>query len=224
MYPDDRVLIAIMNNHDDWARVQTEGWYRIPAKKAPEIVPNIDILAFYFTAKFGTDRYAIHFYAEVDGHELVTRRDLFPHQADHPRASDWYYKLMLGPVEHRIPPITSNKWRRITFIETTGDRFDNAVEINDLFDNQSPMGQLYIKLKEEGVNVEQFWTIQENKTAYTVDLAVSSNNVWLPVNITKQDKAPPDTLQLSDTDSVEANMAQITLALDAEDALKSRGM
>lgn len=216
MYSDDRVLVAIMNNHDDWARVQTEGWYRIPAKKAPEIVPNIDILAFYFTAKFGADRYAIHFYADVNGHELVTRQDLFPHQPNHPRAGDWYYKLMLGPLQYRIPPITSNKWRRITFIETTGDRFDNAVEINDLFDKQSPMGELYVKLKEEGFNVEQFWTVQENKATYTVDLAVLSKNTWLPINLTDQDKAPADTLQLSNTASVEANMARVTSALDAE--------
>ena len=30
MYPDDRVLVAIMNNLDDWQRVQDEHWYRIP--------------------------------------------------------------------------------------------------------------------------------------------------------------------------------------------------
>ena len=37
MYPDDQVLVAIMNNRADWERVQGEGWYRIPAKKAPSI-------------------------------------------------------------------------------------------------------------------------------------------------------------------------------------------
>ena len=29
IYPDDRVLVAIMNNQKDWQRVLDEGWYRI---------------------------------------------------------------------------------------------------------------------------------------------------------------------------------------------------
>jgi hypothetical protein len=49
IYPDDRVLVAVMNNLEDWQRVQEQGWYRLPVKHAPQSVPNIDILAFYFT-------------------------------------------------------------------------------------------------------------------------------------------------------------------------------
>jgi hypothetical protein len=47
IYPDDRVLVAVINNLEDWQRVQDEQWYRIPTKHAPEPVPNIDILAFF---------------------------------------------------------------------------------------------------------------------------------------------------------------------------------
>ncbi len=36
IYPDDRVLIAIMNNIEDWQRAQDEGWYRIPQKHVPK--------------------------------------------------------------------------------------------------------------------------------------------------------------------------------------------
>jgi hypothetical protein len=49
IYPDDRILVAIMNNKQDWQRVLDEGWYRIPAKHAPQGAPNFDYLAFYFT-------------------------------------------------------------------------------------------------------------------------------------------------------------------------------
>ena len=49
IYPDDRVLIAIMNNKKDWQRVLDEGWYRLPVKNAPEGTPSFDWLAFYFT-------------------------------------------------------------------------------------------------------------------------------------------------------------------------------
>ena len=213
MFPDDLVLVAIMNNPADWERVQTGGWYRIPAKRAPQIVPNMDWLAFYFTARFGPDRYAVHYYAAVAGHELVTRRDLLPHQPDHPRAGDWYYKLILGPLQHKLPPIISNKWRRITFITTTGDRFENAQEINDLFDRQSPMGQLYVTLKEEGYLVEQFWNIQEGEAEYTVDLAVATEKGWLPINLTARQQRPQHTLQLAEKTSLEERVAQIRQAL-----------
>ena len=49
IFPDDRVLIAIMNNKPDWRRVQEEGWYRLPARSAPPETPHFDYLAFYFT-------------------------------------------------------------------------------------------------------------------------------------------------------------------------------
>jgi hypothetical protein len=64
--------------------------------------------------------------APVEGHELVTRRDLFPAEPDHPRAGQWYYQLQLGPLEHKLPPIVANRWRRVTFIVTSGDRFMEA--------------------------------------------------------------------------------------------------
>ncbi len=148
MYPEDRVLVAVMNNLHDWDIAQTKSWYRIPVKKAPPDIPNIDYLAFYFTAKFGADKWAVHYYAPVEGHELLTRTQLFPHQLNHPRAGNWYYKLMLGPLQHKLPPIISKKWKRITFILTTGDRFENALEISDFFQRQSPSGRQYVTLKE----------------------------------------------------------------------------
>ena len=213
MLPDDQVLVAIMNNLADWERVQEEGWYRIPAKKAPKAVPYVDYLAFYFTAKFKSDRYAIHHYASVEGHELIRRQDLFPQQPDHPRANDWYYKISVGPLLHKLPPIVSNKWRRITFIETTGDRFENALEINDLFERDSPLGRLYVTLKEAGYQVEQFWNVQEGGVAYQVDLAIATEQGWLPVNLGVRRASPPHGLQLSESASLEACVTQIKQTL-----------
>ena len=148
IYPDDRILVAVMNNLEDWKRVQDEQWYRIPVKHAPEPVPNIDHIAFYQTKVFGPDKWAIHYYAPVTGHELVARRDLIPSEPDHKRAGDWYFKLILGELQHKLPPILTHKWRRISFILTTGDRFEAAKEMSDLFVDQSPAGQLYVTLKE----------------------------------------------------------------------------
>jgi hypothetical protein len=129
----------------------------------------------------GFERWVIHYYAPIQGHELVTRRDLIPSEPDHPRASNWYYALQLGPLEHKLPPIVANRWRRVTFIVTSGDRFMEALEINDLFVQESPAGQLYVRLKEMGIQVEREWWIDEEGAAYIVDLALPVGDSWLPV-------------------------------------------
>jgi hypothetical protein len=114
----------------------------------------------------------LRYYAPIQGHELVTRRDLIPTEPDHPRAGNWYYALQLGPLEHELPPIVSHRWRRVTFIVITGDCFMNALEINDLFEQENPAGQLYVRLKEMGIQVEREWWINEEGTTYIVDLAL----------------------------------------------------
>ena len=154
IYPDDRVLVAIMNNLEDWQRVQDEGWYRIPVKHAPAPVPQVDIIAFYMTKAFGDDKWAVHYYAGVQGHELLTRRDLLPSQPDHKRANKWYYKLELGPLQHKIPPIVADRRRRVTFIYTTGDRFEAATELGDLLKDEAPGGYPFVTLKEERASAD----------------------------------------------------------------------
>jgi hypothetical protein len=89
--------------------------------------------------------------------------------------------LQLGPLEHKLSPIVANRWRRVTFIVTSGDRFMNALEINDLFEQESPVGQLYVRLKEMGIAVEREWWIDEEGIAYVVDLALPIEGGWLPV-------------------------------------------
>jgi hypothetical protein len=113
----------------------------------------------------------------------VTRRDLLPSEPNHPRAGQWYYKLQLGPLQHKSPPIVSARWRRITFIVTTGDRFMEAVEINDLFEQESLAGQLYVKLREMGMEVEREWMVSEGRSTYVVDLALLHADDWLPVTL-----------------------------------------
>ena len=92
----------------------------------------------HYTKVFKDDKWAIHYYAPIRGHELVTRCDLVPDEPDHRRAGQWYFKLQLGPLEHKLPPIVANRWRRVTYIVTNGDRFMNAHEINDPFEQESP--------------------------------------------------------------------------------------
>ncbi len=128
---DARILVCLINDPRDLEIARWDHWYRIPVKRAP---PDFlaDYMAFYLTADFGDEKWAIHEYASVRGHELVRRADLFPDQSNHPRANDLYYKMQLGPLERLPRPILSLKWRRITFIQTTGDRFMHALEIGEL--------------------------------------------------------------------------------------------
>jgi hypothetical protein len=65
----------------------------------------------YSTKAFKENRWAIRYYAPIQGHELVARRDLIPSEPDHPRAGNWYYALQLGPLEHKLPPIVANRRR-----------------------------------------------------------------------------------------------------------------
>jgi hypothetical protein len=124
----------------------------------------------------------LRYYAPIHGHELLTRRDLIPSEPEHARAGNWYYAFQLGPLEHKLPPIVSARWRRVTFIVTSGDRFMAAAEINDLFEQESPAGQLYVRLKELDIAVEREWGIDEEGIAYIVDLALPVENGWLPVS------------------------------------------
>ncbi len=137
MYPEDRVLVAYVPRPDDFARIEREGWYRIPLDFAPKGL-YAEYFAFYFGRSFGDAKWAIHYYASTLGQELFRRRDLLPDEPDHPRADKIYYKVQLGPLQRLERPIISLRWRRITFIHTTWDRFQDAREINDLFVEGEP--------------------------------------------------------------------------------------
>ena len=81
--------------------------------------------------------------------------------------------MQLGPLEHKIPPIVATRWRRVTFIVTGGDCFMEAIQINDLFEQEGPADQLFVRLKELGIQVEREWWTDEEVAVYVVDLAVS---------------------------------------------------
>src|SRR5262245_24779827 len=133
MNADDVVLVALVNNTHDWELIQRERWYRIPTKHAPKQFSGAQYLAFYFGRAFGERKWSIAEYAEVRGHELARRRDLLPDESDHPRADELYYKLQLGSLQAREPPIVSKRGRRVLFLWTTWEKFSTAHEFNDLF-------------------------------------------------------------------------------------------
>lgn len=176
MYPEDRVLVTYLPKLADFTAIQEVGWYRIPQRHAPKGL-YAEYFAFYFGREFGPEKWAIHYYAAQQGHELVTRLSLLPDQPTHPRAHELYYKVQLGPLQRLERPILSLRWRRITFIHTTWDRFQDATEINDLFINGGHyVDRLYIALKDRGIQAERNYRIQEAGSTYKLALTVPCQN------------------------------------------------
>lgn len=173
MYPEDRVLVGVMTRPKDLEIARAQRWYRIPQDKAPRGV-DAEYIAFYFTAAFGDAlKWGIHYYARRAGHELVRRRDLLPDEPDHPRADQPYYKIQLGPLQRKTPPITNQSWRRVTFIHTTWDRFQAARDIKDLLSADPRfVDRVYHALKETGLRPVRNYRYEQGGDEYRVDIAL----------------------------------------------------
>lgn len=191
MYPEDRVLVGVMPHPRDLELAREQHWYRVPARSAPQGI-HAEYVAFYFTGAFGPDlRWAIHYYARRTGHELVRRVDLLPDEPSHPRASERYYKLQLGPIKQKDPPIVSLRWRRIAFIQTTWDRFVAAREINDLFSTDDAfVDRIYHALKARGIQPERQVEVGGGQNSRTVDLLIPCREGAVMLSSGQQQPAP----------------------------------
>lgn len=130
--PTALILVAVMTNPRDLEIARLLGWYRVPLRKAPKLI-EVDALAFYQTSGFGEDhRWRIEYFAPLRGHELTTRRELLRDEPDHPRAQEEYYRLQLGPLQRLPEPIPAGRWRRVTFLYSTGARLAAARSLRDL--------------------------------------------------------------------------------------------
>jgi hypothetical protein len=145
------VLVVIMPETRDMEIARVLGWYRVPLRRAPKVI-GVDYLAFYQPGAFGPDqRWQVSSYARVLGYELTTRAELFRDQADHPRAHEEYYKISLGPLETLPQPIPAGRWRRLTFLYTTGDLLMRAQSLKDLVVRSEEREILWRALRERAL-------------------------------------------------------------------------
>lgn len=183
MNPDDIVLVALVNHIRDLELAEKEHWYRIPERRAPKFFSGAQYVAFYLASAFGDRKWSICEYADVRGHELVKRRDLIPEEPDHERADDQYFKLQIGPLVKREPPIVSRRGRRILFLWTSWEKFSKAQEINDLFQKGVAQDRLWRALKECDLDTERQVLVREGKTRYRVDFLIYCPNGRVGVSI-----------------------------------------
>lgn len=157
--PTSLILVCLLPTPRDLEIARLLGWYRIPLRTSPKVVA-VDYLAFYQPAAFGERGGQIEFVAPVRGHELTTRGELLKDEVDHPRAREEYYKIQIGALEKLSQPITADKWKRLTFLYTTGEYLLNAKTLNDLVVDGDERPLLWQSLRERA----------ENAQLYTVDL------------------------------------------------------
>lgn len=150
------ILVAVVTDPRDLEIARLLGWYRIPLRHAPKVV-SVDYLAFYQTGNFGEEhRWQIEMIAPVRGHEMATRAELLRSESDHPRAKEEYYKIQLGPLEVLPAPIKAGKWRRLTFLYTTGDLLMNAHSLSDLVVRTEERSLLWRSLRERALKDGQY--------------------------------------------------------------------
>jgi very-short-patch-repair endonuclease len=160
-----------MNNARDWGIVQNELWYRVPVATAPKRWPP-QWLAFYHTKEFGSAAYSIQYYGRVREISVVERRLLLPHEPPNPKSERQYYRVRLERLEQLADPIRSARWRRIVFIPTTWDKFVQAQEVNDLFD-ESPLEDLvWSEFKKLQIGVERQWELITDLGRSFLDFAI----------------------------------------------------
>lgn len=155
----DLVLVCLLPTPRDLEIARLLGWYRIPLRSAPKVVA-VDYLAFYQPGSFGDHAGEIEYMASVRGHELTTRGELLREESDHPRAQEEYYKIQLGSLEKLPNIIRTDRWKRLTFLYSTGAHLLNAKTLNELVVEGEERQFLWRSLRERA----------ENEQSYTADM------------------------------------------------------
>jgi hypothetical protein len=207
------VLVAIINNAEDLRRAAAEGWYRIPQRTAPRRI-GADYLAFYQTGAFKRQDEAqtVTYYAPTRRYRLLTRRELLPAEANHPRADDYYFRIDLGPLQRLARPIPAAKFHRVTFIHTTLEQLLTAQDVTDLFRQSDPFETLWQALREHGLRPLKNRLLGERP----VDIALRARGGYLGICCVEESMAQerPLPLQADRWELLPLSHTQITQDLD----------
>jgi hypothetical protein len=126
------VLVAVVTRPCDLEHARVAGWYRVPLRHALRGLA-AEYLAFYQTAAFGAERWAVRYVAPVRSVSMALRRELLPDEPTHPRADERYYRFEIGPLWALPAPVPSRRLRRVTFIPTTFGQLLHASDVAELW-------------------------------------------------------------------------------------------
>jgi very-short-patch-repair endonuclease len=205
------VLIAIINNRLDFNIASETHWYRIPVSSKEKWLKDRwppEWLALYQTKIFGEEAHAINYYAKVLDVRQVFRWQLFPDQTHDEKGKRRYYQLFLEPLQRLAKPIFSRRRRRIVFIPTTWQKFIQAAEINDLYDESSLEDRLWAALKRLQIEAERQELVTVKDRNYFLDFAVYCASGKIDVETdgdewhATPEKAALDNLRDNDLESV----------------------
>ena len=153
--PVSLVLVCLLPSPRDFEIARLLGWYRIPFRSSPKVVA-VDYLAFYQAGSFGEQAGRIEWIAAVRGHELTTRGELLRDEPHHPRAAEEYFKVQIGPLERLAAPVLADKWKRLTFLYTTGEYLLKARTLNDLVVQSDERQLLWQSLRERAAHSQEY--------------------------------------------------------------------
>jgi hypothetical protein len=153
----DLILVCLVPSPRDLEIARLLGWYRIPLRTAPKVIA-VDHLAFYQPASFGGQGGRIEFSAPVRGHELTTRGEMLKDEVGHARANEEYFRIQLGALEPLPRPIVAGKWRRITFLYTTGEYLLRAKALHDLVVQDDERALLWRALRDRAQGAQAYTT------------------------------------------------------------------
>jgi len=167
------LLVALLPKTSALDILKTEGWYHIPLETAPKRWPP-KMMAFYQGRVFGDEEaYKIRYFGEVSQIDIVPRKELFPDDEKNAhKAENLYYRLQIQKLKERKIPIVSYRPRRLVFVPTTLEKFENADQINDLFDSSPLEDRLWRALKYIAILAERQWKIVVQTHNYYLDFAV----------------------------------------------------
>lgn len=169
MFPDDRVLVGVINRKRDLNYLLQENWYRIPQEQMPDGV-YVEYIALYLSGSAARKlpSTGIYYLGRKSGVELLYRRDLLPKEANHKNADRTYYKVQFDSVQGRTPPITNPTNRPVSFIYTTWDRFVKSQVIADLYSQSDYfVDRIYHALRDQQIRPDLLhWDAQKSKTGY----------------------------------------------------------
>lgn len=182
----NEVLVAIINNPRDFAILNERNWYRIPVTSVEKWLKGRwppAWLAFYQTKIFGKDAWAVNYYAKVLDIRQVHRLQLFPDEVPNEKSGKEYYQIFVEPLRRLPKPIHGKRYRRITFIPTTWEKFVNAVEINDLSDESPLEDRLWTEFKRLNIDAERQEFVRVGKKHYALDFAIYCRSGKIDVEV-----------------------------------------